>query len=170
MNQLEGGPRLPLGQFQDPGKVAGLLVIGKAGPLQRLGGRRGIVRRKGGTLQTLSLSQKAIQAVDIEGRVDDPQDLDIVLREHHAVIGRPPADMTAARGHREPKPAPVPPGRLKVSGRHDHMIDAGGHTACHDRTHAIRTRTPAARENAAPPPSKVGQAQHCDGGSGRIAQ
>ena len=56
--------------------------------------------------------------------VDDAQQLEIVVLEHDAVIGRAPADMPPARRRVEAQPRIARPGRLEVADADDDMVDA----------------------------------------------
>ena len=87
----------------------------------RLLGWRG--RRKGRRHHSFSRDEKCVEVLDEVARVDDAEQLDVVGREHDAVIAGALADVAAARREREAKPAPAGAGTLEIPHPDNDMID-----------------------------------------------
>ena len=74
--------------------------------------------------QPLALLQEPVEPVGELAGIDDPQELEIVVLEHDAVVGRAPADMPAARGRVEAEPRILGARRLEVAHADDQVVDA----------------------------------------------
>ena len=125
IGQPEGGLHRPLRQIQQPGQVARRLsarsrrVEGGSGRIGRAGG-------EGNAEQPLPVPRQALAQPVVElGRVEHAEQLDVIGRQHDAVIGRAPADVAAARRHGEAEPAPGVARRIQRRHRQDDVVEPG---------------------------------------------
>ena len=71
----------------------------------------------------LTSFEKLVEAMDVLGRVDHPEQFDIVVLEHDRVIAGAPPDMPPARRQRETKPGETLPCPLQIGHPDQGVID-----------------------------------------------
>jgi hypothetical protein len=74
--------------------------------------------------QAFAVLEKAVQVVGELGGIDDAEQLDVIVREHQAVVGGAPADVTAARRRPEAEPFVAGPRWVEIAHPDDHVVDA----------------------------------------------
>jgi hypothetical protein len=71
------------------------------------------------------MPEKGFEAVGVVVACDKAQQLQVIAREHDAVIRRLLAEVAAARRQRKAKPGPAHAGAFEVSHADDDVVDAG---------------------------------------------
>src|SRR5579871_1085850 len=124
IDELEGGQLITLRQLKKTLQVLGPFGMQPGGGQLR-GRRAGIGAGKSEAQQALALNEELIQIIGELGGVEDAENLDIAPLEHQAVVGRAPADMAAARRHRETEALPGPLGRFEIPDADQAVVDTG---------------------------------------------